>query len=97
MEVHNPKLQIAVERFLMLHLHGAYISTCDVQYLHHSNLMSHEVSHKDKNDWIMDGHNMTQLNGTSTLRACIQSRWILVSHDLNVMVTATGKETDSAV
>ena len=42
-------------------------------------LMSHEVSHEDKNDWITDGQDMTQLNSTSTLRACIQSCWILVT------------------
>ena len=36
------------------------------------------MSHEDKNDWIMDRQDMTQLNGTGTLRACIQSRWILV-------------------
>jgi len=42
-------------------------------------LMSHEVSHEDKNDWITDGQDMTRLNGTGTLRARIQSRWILVT------------------
>ena len=42
-------------------------------------LMSHEVSHEDKNDWIMDRQDMTQLNGTGTLRARIQSHWILVT------------------
>ena len=34
-------------------------------------LMSHEVSHEDKNDWITDGQDMTRLNGTGTLRARI--------------------------
>jgi len=34
-------------------------------------LMSHEVNHEDKNDWITDRQDMTRLNGTGTLRARI--------------------------